>query len=125
MLFYEEVSQLLFENSNNVKEGEYITLMNLLKDNYKDQANFSFARYVLQNERLFDPELTKKVYNLIEKEFDNFEIQINQEKEKIKKQINILNKEQDNKNFYSDLKMMFTLAPVQIILTYYFFTLLI
>ena len=79
MFFYEEVSQLLFENSNVIKEGEYIKLMNFLKDNYKDQTNFSFARYVLQNENLFDFELTKKMYNLIEKEFNDFEIQLNED----------------------------------------------
>ena len=48
-----------------IKEGDYIKLMELLKKNYSDDTDCSFARYILNNPSLFDKSLTERFYNLI------------------------------------------------------------
>lgn len=128
MVFCEEASQLLDENSSKIKEGDYIKLMELLKENYNDDTNCSFARYILNNPDLFDKSLTERFYNLILIEFDYLEKKFKQEREQLKKQIEIQNEiqsqKQQQKDLYDDLKMFVALTPIHILLTYFFYILI-
>ena len=124
MVFYEEALQILDENSSKIKEGDYIKLMELLKKNYSDDTDCSFARYILNNPSLFDKSLTERFYNLILIEFDYLEKKFKQEREQLKKQIEIESKKQQQKDLYDDLKMFVALTPIHILLTYFFYILI-
>ena len=124
MVFYEEASQLLYENTSKIKEGDYIKLMELLQENYNDETNCSFARYILNNTSLFDRDLTEQFYNLILKEFDYLEKKFKREREEIKKLIEIETQKQEQKDFYDDCKMLITITPIHILLTYFFYILI-
>ena len=120
MVFHEDVSQLLFENSFILKEWVYIKLMNLLYENYKNRFDFSFAHFILKNKKDIDYIVLKKLFYLLEKEFSELnELYIQREKQnKIEneKQNEIKNEiENENKNYF-DLKMIFTIIPIPIVI---------
>ena len=120
MVFYDDVSELLFENSFILKDGMYIDLMNLLYENYKNRFDFSLARYVLKNKENIDYIVLKKLFFFLEKEFNELtdEYIQNQNQNQIEENENQIEEnenqiEEQNENYF-DLKMLFTLIPIPI-----------
>jgi len=116
MTFYEDVSELLFENSFILKEWVYIKLMNLLYENYKNRFDFSFVHFILKNKQDIDYIILKKLFYLLEKEFSELNELYKQKQNKIKNEIEIENEIENKNENYFDLKMLFTIIPIPIVI---------
>jgi hypothetical protein len=117
MCLYSELSDILFENRENINDGMYVKCMELLKKDYDNKHSCIFAQFLLKNKESFDKDVLIIMFTIILQDLDRLQEEIDNNKKEIEKE--------KRKKIYNDIIMFSLIFPINVGFIYLIFLLVV